>query len=407
MRLDRRHARLLFIGSWLIYFMSYLGRLNYSAVMSELIDTYMTKSQAGWINTAFLVAYATGQLVNGQIAEKVSPRIMVALGTAGAGLCNILFMLTRSYMAWLIIRLFTGICMSMIWPSIFHAMVVLMQRDDKINYSVEISSSMAAGSLVSYVMNAAFLNWFDWRAGFIVPGVLLTAFGCAWFMLYDRLASKADVAEAEQAASVSHKAVSLKALIFAPCLAVAVFPVIMHGAIKDGVTAWVPAYISEVFGASPAFSSLISVLLPLFNLMGTYMSRFMYKRCGENEFVSASVFFAVAAAGFCLMITLGMSALPVTMFCFALVTSCMMAANILLINLLPLRFEANGRTSTVSGGLNAIAYGGSAAASAIIGIVSEAYGWHVMVLSWMIIMVLSGLICWVFRNTGTWKNREA
>ena len=79
-RLDKKGAMQLFCICWLIYFCSYLGRLNYSSVMNELIGTVMTKAQAGWVNTAFLVAYAAGQLINGMLAEKVSPRWFAAAG---------------------------------------------------------------------------------------------------------------------------------------------------------------------------------------------------------------------------------------------------------------------------------------------------------------------------------------
>ena len=43
-RLDKRGASYLLAICWIVYFCSYLGRLNYSSVMSELIGTVLTLS---------------------------------------------------------------------------------------------------------------------------------------------------------------------------------------------------------------------------------------------------------------------------------------------------------------------------------------------------------------------------
>ena len=168
--------------------------------------------------------------------------------------------------------------------------------------------------------------------------------------------------------------------------------------ILDGVTAWVPTYISERFAKSTSFSALVSVLLPLFNLTGAYLAQFAYKKAKENTLAGAAVFFAIAAAMLALMLTAGAESLIVTVLSFAVITSMMMAVNILLINLLPLQFEKAGRSATVSGALNAIAYAGSALASGLIGVLSSAYGWNVTVISWFAMMIVAGAVCVLCRK---------
>lgn len=399
-RLDKKGAMQLFCICWLIYFCSYLGRLNYSSVMNELIGTVMTKAQAGWVNTAFLVAYAAGQLINGMLAEKVSPRWFAAAGAIGGGVLNIAFSFARSFGAMFALRLATGFCMSMLWPSLLFAMVKWMQHEDKISGTVNIASSMAAGTLLSYAMSALLIKYVNWGAAFWVPGVALCASGALWLLAYPGITRRATVVvEAnESAAKPQQNAMPLKQLIAVPVLLVAVIPVVLHGVIKDGVTAWVPTYISERFAKSTSFSSLVSVLLPLFNLTGAYLAQFAYKKAKENTLAGAAVFFAVAAAMLALMLTAGAESLIVTVLSFAVITSMMMAVNILLINLLPLQFEKAGRSATVSGALNAIAYAGSALASGLIGVLSSAYGWNVTVISWFAMMLVAGAVCVLCRK---------
>ncbi len=401
-RLDKRGAAYLLAICWIVYFCSYLGRLNYSSVMSELIGTVLTKSQAGWVNTAFLIAYASGQLINGMLSEKVSPRWLAAAGAVGGGLMNIAFAFARSFPEMVLLRLMTGFFMSMLWPSILCAMVRLMQHDDKVSGTVNIASSMAAGTLVSYAMSAGLIYLFNWEAVFWVPGTLLLLSGILWVVAYPRITRMAVVEVAETgsfgAPKMPGESLPLIRLAFIPVLSVVIVPVILHGVIKDGVSAWVPTYIGEVFGKSTSFSALVSVLLPLFNLTGAYMAQYAYRRLGGNALKGSAVFFGIAALILTLMLSVAKENLALTVLCFALITSSMMAVNVLLINLLPLRFEQYGRSATVSGGLNAIAYGGSALASGMIGVLSSAYGWNATVVSWFILMVVGCALCAVFRG---------
>ena len=399
MRLNKKDARLFFMLCWAVYFCSYLGRLNYSAVMGELIGRSLTKSQAGWISTGFLIAYAVGQLVNGLEAENHSPRFMVAIGAIGGGVTNLVFPFTHAFAARIALRFLTGCFMSMIWPAMVHAMVKLLNKDDMVNASVDIASSMAAGTLVSYLMTAFFLKWFSWRLAFFVPGALLGGFGVLWLLAWPMLEGRAHVPEEGQPEAVTAEGHSMPilALITMPCVLATLYPVIMHGVVKDGVTAWVPAYVGEVFGVSASFSALLSVLLPLLNLSGAYMARFIYKYMQSNVFKSSAVFFAAATLGFLLML-LNRSALALTMICFATVTSCMMAVNVLMINLFPLAFERVGRSATVSGALNAIAYGGSSLASGMIGVLSDTWGWGATVASWLTAMLTACVASWLCRR---------
>lgn len=84
-------ARLLFLLCWFAYFTSYIGRLNYSSAMTEMIQgTILTKSQAGFISMVYFFAYGIGQLCNGILGDKFHPGKMIFTGlaiAAGANLC--------------------------------------------------------------------------------------------------------------------------------------------------------------------------------------------------------------------------------------------------------------------------------------------------------------------------------
>lgn len=48
--------------------------------------------------------------------------------------------------------------------------------------------------------------------------------------------------------------------------------VVLHGALKNGVTSWVPTMVQANFAASPALSAAVSMVLPLVNLTDAYLA---------------------------------------------------------------------------------------------------------------------------------------
>ena len=176
------------------------------------------------------------------------------------------------------------------------------------------------------------------------------------------------------------------------------FPVVIHGMLKDGVTTWVPTYITETFLTSPSFSILVTTVLPILNLTGAYAAKYVYRKCKEHEVKSAALFFAAATAALCgLWVWKGVSII-LTVLLFAVTTASMMAVNTLFVNMLPLRFEKLGRVSTVSGFLNSAAYLGTAVSTFTIGIMVEKMGWNVTIGSWVVFTAGALACCVVFRK---------
>ena len=77
---------------WVTYFSIYLGRLNFSASMSEMAQTGIWgKTQLGSVAAAFYLAYGLGQFPSGVLGDHFSGRKLVMLGLVGAALANAAF----------------------------------------------------------------------------------------------------------------------------------------------------------------------------------------------------------------------------------------------------------------------------------------------------------------------------
>lgn len=426
---DNRTAMFLFLLCWSAYFTSYIGRLNYSSAMTAMIqEEILTKSQAGFISMVYFFAYGVGQLCNGLLGDRMHPGKMIFTGLSLAALMNLLMGFTGQFFLMSTIWGINGYAQAMIWPPIIRIFAEMLEKERKMKYCVDIVSSQVVGTLASYLIAAGVMWLFGWKAVFAAAALCLAVMAAVWTVGFGKIENggregrrqeagknerqeggeKADGhadrkeggsvgggtlknADVEETKGISH-------LLFHCGLLAVLFPVVIHGMLKDGVTTWVPTYITETFLTSPSFSILVTTVLPILNLTGAYVAKYVYGKCKEHEVKAAALFFAAATAALCgLWVGKGVSIL-LTVLLFAVTTASMMAVNTLFVNMLPLRFERLGRVSTVSGFLNSAAYLGTAVSTFTIGVMVEKLGWNVTIGSWVVLTAGALVCCVVFRK---------
>ena len=77
---------------WATYGSFYFCRTNISAAIPGIQEEFgFTKAQIGLILGALKLAYGFGQLINGQLAEKISARKLLTIGMLTSALLNVVF----------------------------------------------------------------------------------------------------------------------------------------------------------------------------------------------------------------------------------------------------------------------------------------------------------------------------
>ena len=399
--LDGKKATVLFLLCWVAYFSSYLGRLNYSSAMSSIMDDgVLTLSQAGMISMIYFFAYGGGQFCNGLLGDKLKPELMIFAGLFLSGIANLLMGMVSVYSVMAVLWGINGYTQSMIWPPVIRIFAEKFTYERKRKYSVDITSSMAVGTLMSYFLSACALKLFQWHAVFYLAAGILLCISVVWIVGYRSITQEygtTEYRENESGKMTEKKTAaggqSFGALLVGSGLIAIVFPVMIHGILKDGITQWVPTYIYNCFDVSASFSVIITMILPLINLSGAYLARFCSRRHPDQEVRTSALFFGVATAALVGLYLFGSKQVIVTALLFAVITASMMAVNTLYVNMIPLHFEASGRVSTVSGFLNSVAYLGSAVSTFTIGVMVEKAGWAVTIASWTAITGAAFVAC--------------
>ena len=150
-------GRRLFLLSWIAYAAAYVGRYNYSAVMSAITaEGTLTLSAAGAVSTGYFVCYAAGQILCGILSQKASPFGMIPLGLVLSAGCNF-GMGVAPAGAMPVLWAANGLFQAMVWPPIVRLFAECMPFEQQDSACVSINSTTPAGTLGAYALSAAAL----------------------------------------------------------------------------------------------------------------------------------------------------------------------------------------------------------------------------------------------------------
>lgn len=404
-----KDVRGLVIICWLAYFSTYLGRLNFSASMNEIINTgFLTKTGAGMIGTGFFFCYGFGQLISGFLGDRVSSRWMGFTGLVGTAMINLAMTFLQEPNTMLILWCVNGLVQSLTWSPIIKILSVSLEREKCKEASIAMSTTVAAGTLSVYIMSALIIKASSWRMVFFVAFIIISSIAFIWLfgigILEKRREELVDIDIKDSWVELKNHIPTWQLFLSVGLIPIAL-SVIIQGILKDGVTAWVPTYVSEVFNMGSVSSILITAVLPIVNLTGVYVANYMNKKFFRNEIATSGVCFAIVSLALSLLILFGERNMIIAVLLLAITTTGMIGVNAMLISLVPLYFSSMGKVSTITGILNSMAYIGSSLSIYGIGWVSQNYGWSITMTIWLALGVIGVVVCKFSKNI--WKNAIA
>lgn len=397
---SREQMRRLCLMCCLVYFVSYLTRLDYAVCMVEIQEALQIgKNIAGLPVTACFLSYGTGQILCGFMGDKCQPGKMIFTGLTGSAACNLL-MLSAPWMdvmipAWCV----NGFFQSMLWPPLVRIMAENLDEDWYRKGCVWVSLSSSGATVMLYLLAPLFIQIWGWKAVFhmAVTVGIITAF--VWYRYTSGLfgrgtASSTEEAFMEEAGTKAppgadarkkdvvrkHSQRGTKLFAGVPIMSI-LLAIILHGTLKDGITTWMPVYMSEMFGMSSSQSILSTAVLPVCSVFSTLLSSALLYRL-KNEVLTAALLFGTGTVAGVVMLPVRDSHPVVCAVMMMLITGCMYGINLMLISRVPGHFAGRGKISTVSGVLNAATYVGSALSVCVFGAVAENAGWMLVVAIW-------------------------
>lgn len=378
--------------SWLfaaVYMVSYMTRINYGAVISEMVSaTGFAKSALSMALTGSFITYGAGQIVSGICGDRCSPKKLLCGGLTVTIIMNLLIPLCVSPYQLCAVWCVNGFAQSFMWPPMVRMLSAYATAEEYKSASARMSYGGSLGTIVIYLISPLILSRFGWKAVFYFSAIC----GCIMLVLWNILLRQLPpLPQREPAVAATGE----KSRFFSPLLLVILVAVMLQGMLRDGVTTWMPSYIAETYHWDNAAAILSGCILPIFSAVCLWLASRLYIHKLRNPVSCATVFFLgglIAALG--LYCFTGRNA-AVCVVCAALLTGCMHGVNLALICMIPPFYKESGNVSTVSGILNACTYVGSAVSTYAIAVLSQRVGWSNTVLIWMLIALLGTILCCV------------
>ena len=390
----------------LVYFMSYLTRMNYAACLAEIQDSLsLSKSIVSLPVTGSFLTYGIGQLLCGFLGDRFSPRKMIAAGLAATCACNLLVGLFPDIRLIIPVWCLNGLFQSMLWPPLVRIMAETLDEKQYQKCCVQVSMASSVGTVFVYLFVPLCIRFASWRTAFLFPALAgaLTAF--VWFTGIGRLQTEGrNAIHAIHVEAAEQPSVRLTTLLFQAALLPAMLAIVLHGILRDGITTWMPVYISETFGLSNSVSILTAAVLPVFSILSIYLASALLEHI-RNEFSASALLFGMAAACSALLVFLYQHGPVPSVVLMTLTAGCMYGINLFLISRLPAHFSRFGKVATVSGILNASTYVGSSLSAWLFGMISDLSGWIAVISVWIVIALGGMLICLAFFRK--WRSFQA
>ena len=370
---------LIFMG-WLIYTFSYLGKLDYSANITQIIDYYgITKSEAGLVPSFFFFAYGIGQVVNGLMCKKYNIRWMVFTSLIASSLINFFIALgcDFQYVKWL--WMLNGFALSILWPTIIRLMSESLPKKDLARSSVIMGTTVAAGTLIIYGCSSIFAIFNGFKYAFYLAAFADLAISIFWILFYKKavnmaLAGKETPKTEDEKVETGAQKSSSKS-IFCVIIPVLCFCAVGVNLIKDGLTTWVPSILKNEYSLNDSLSILLTLLLPMVAIFGNALAVKMHKKFIDYITHCALVFVIMAAI--ILMIIGSLSIKNVFIMLFGLITVNLLASslNSLVTSVFPMFMREKINSGMFAGVLNGFCYLGSTLSSYGLGVIAEHFGW--------------------------------
>lgn len=387
-KLDGKNSKKLIYLCSLAYFVSYLTRINFAAVIAAIIsDGYIEKAAAGAVTTVGFITYGVGQLISGKLGDRYDPKRLMTLGFVTTAVMNLLIPFVKGAVPMCIVWGINGLAQSLMWPPMLKIMKTAMNEDDFNKGCVQTNLGSTIATIFIYLLSPAVISVWSWKAVFFITALCGVIMAITWFTVLTKIERSSDIKYVLKKDSVKKKSKHTPAMPIV-LLIFTLAAILFQGILRDGVTTWLPTYIYESFGLSSEKSILTSAVIPIFSYISLQICSKFYSKTGKKPFKCGLIIFAVGAAAALLLVIFGRHSVILTAVMCALIVGCMHGVNLVLISFIPGIYGNNENVSELSGTLNFMTYVGSAASAYGFALLSDSFGWNGTIVSWVMIALL-------------------
>lgn len=295
----------------------------------------------------------------------------------------------------------SGLLQFGLWPAILKLLSTEIVAKQRSSAMFRISFCYCIGSIMSYILTAAVLAKWSWRLIFILCGVVGAC--SILFALYAEHRLSPLLREEEESREIAkrEKGQLTSELVYRSGLILFCVLMVIKAVADSGIKSWMPTIMMETYGASPSYTSLLSVVLLVTNMLGVLITAFIYEKTKSDELTTLRVLYVAIIPMMLLLLNLKhLNVLIVTILMSGITILVYGSGQILTLNY-PGRFHKWGLTATVGGIINCFAAIGNVIASYGGGFIADHFGWNTMIVVWNLLIIVFVIL--TIHMIPTWK----
>jgi len=401
---DRRKINGLMWLCSIAYFISYISRINLSAALVEMVACgFAGKTEIALALTVCSVTYGVGQIISGFLGDKFKPQNVMFVGFLITAAMNFgVFQITDSsylYLLWAI----NGFAQALMWPPIVAITSSRFEPDDYKKSCVRVSWGSSFGTIAVYLFAPVIISTLNFRYIFLISSIAAFAMAIIWKIVFTKV-YECDITDepVKEKEIVNHINVSSQkfdknGVIM---LGFVMLITLLQGSLRDGVSNWMPSFVSDTFKLSSSASILTGVILPVFSIVCFQITSRVYKKL-KNEMVCAGTIFGAGAIASLLISVFYTKSMIFSVILLAVLSGAMHGVNMMLTCMMPPQFKKYGHVSLTAGLVNSCTYAGSAVSTYGIAVFSDKFGWSSTLVLWTVIAAAGTGICIIISKA--WK----
>ena len=377
---DRAQRRVLWV-LWLTYGTFYFCRSNLATAVPLLqSDLALSKTEIGWLLGAMKFAYGIGGMINGQLAERVSARRLLAIGMFGSAALNVLFGLGTGFYFLLFVWACNGYFQALGWSPTMRVAASWFPPDRRGRAIGIIGTGYQLALAVTYVLAGWSASAFGWRGAVFVPALVLAASAVHMLATLDERGATGVEARHEPSRPWLD---NLGATLGNPRLWLLAIALGLVNACRYGFLDWGITHLVETQGSSIGVSVLKYSVLPLGGIVGTLGAGWASDRFFAGRRVPVLVAMLVGLA----VLVLAYDAIVRTDLVASIVTLAAIGAlifgpQVLLVGTTPVDLARPGTAAAACGFADCFGYLGAFSGDQVTGYLVDRYDWHAALVFW-------------------------
>ncbi|MCZ6795652.1 MAG: MFS transporter [Planctomycetota bacterium] len=385
---------------WLTYGSFYFCRTNISAAvpgMESDLGLDIDKEQIGWILASFKLTYGIGQFVNGQLAERVPARGLLAVGMLCSAALNVLFGFSEGFYFLLFVWATNGYMQALGWTPCMRVAANWCPAARRGLFIGIIGTGYQFIAAVTYVVSGQAAEWFGWQFAFHIPAILLTLSAIHMLFFLREAPSpgprtspgidpQPDDEVDDSAVPVRRSSVSRNVFVTLtnPALWYLAVALGLLNACRYGFLDWGITHLKEVHGDSVGKAAVKYAVLPLGGIAGAFVAGWVSDRFFGSRRAPVICILLVALGGLTVaynhVVPLGLGWTLVTL---ALVGFTIYGPQVLLVGTAPVDLAFRGAPAAAVGFVNFMGYMGASVGDVVTGSLAKSYqDWRIPVYFW-------------------------